>query len=242
MTETADFQRYALYYAPPSGSGLARLGAAWLGIDPETGAECTPEPDFEPAVLRALPLPHETLVRKARVYGFHATLKAPFRLAEDIDRPTFEEAIAAFAARTAPVVAPRLALRGDMGFVALRPSAPCPALDALAAACVTKFDVMRAPLTAAEIARRRRGGLDTLEDRYLREWGYPYVLERFRFHMTLSSALSRAEAHQVAEALYPIFEPHLDSPFRIDEVCLFGDPGEGHPFRLLRRYPLTGAD
>jgi putative phosphonate metabolism protein len=240
MTLPTDFHRYAVYYAPPAGLALAALGAAWLGVDPDTGEAVSPDGLIPAEALAALPLPRERLVRKARVYGFHATLKAPFRLAEDIAFETLDGAVAALAARTAPVTAPALALKADLGFVALQTSDAAPEIDALAAACVTDLDLMRAPLTGAEVARRRRGGLDTQEEQHLRNWGYPYVLDRFRFHMTLSTQLSRMEAEQVAAVLEPLFEPHLDSPFRIEEIALFGDPGEGEPFRIVRRYRLGG--
>lgn len=240
LADPRQFQRFAVYHAPPAGSPLARLAAAWLGHDPETGEAVEPGDALPPDLLAALPEPRETLVRAARVYGFHATLKAPFRLGEGIDHEILDGAVAALAARTAPVVAPRLMVKSDLGFVALTPWERSPALDALAAACVTELDLLRAPLTGAELAKRRRAGLDMVEDGHLRTWGYPYVLDRFRFHMTLTSQLARREAAVAARLLGGLFDPVLDDPFRIDALCLFGDPGEGRPFRILRRYPLGG--
>ena len=234
------FKRFAVYYAPPAGSPLARLGRAWLGVDPETGGAVDDSAALPADLLAALPVPRETLVRSARLYGFHATLKAPFRLAEKIDLDSLDAAIEALAQRTAPVEAPRLMVKADLGFVALQPSAPSPAIDALASACVTGLDLMRAPLTGAELAKRRRAGLDMVEDAHLRNWGYPYVLDRFRFHMTLSGQLARREAAQVAGLLSPLFDPILYGTFRVDEICLFGDPGDDAPFRIVKRYPLQG--
>lgn len=241
LAEPDAFSRFAVYYAPPSGSPLARLGAAWLGVDPEGGDVAADEAALPPDLLAALPQSRESLVRNARVYGFHATLKAPFRLGERIDLDVLDGAIAALAEKTAPVVAPRLRVKAELGFVALQPAASSPALNALAAACVTSLDLLRAPLTGAELAKRRRAGLDMIEDANLRNWGYPYVLDRFRFHITLSSGLAKREAAAVAAVLDTLFEPVLEPAFRIDELCLFGDPGDGRPFRILKRYPLTGA-
>lgn len=235
-----EFQRFAIYYAPPADSLLERLGAAWLGVDSLAGALLAGTDPLPPDLVAALPQSHASLVRNAQVYGFHGTLKAPFRLGEKIDWTILDGAVAALADRMAPVVAPRLVVKSELGFVALQPGAPSPALDALAAACVTGLDLLRAPLTAAELAKRRRGGLDTVEDANLRNWGYPYVLERFRFHVTLSSGLAKREAAELAALLAPYFEPALEDEFRIDELCLFGDPGERRPFCLLKRYPLTG--
>lgn len=242
LFEADAFQRFAVYYAPPAGSPLARLGAAWLGVDPETGASVEDTAVLPADLLAALPQSRESLVRTARLYGFHGTLKAPFRLGEKIDFDILDGAIAALAEKMAPVVAPRLKVTSELGFVALQPSAKGPALDALARACVTDLDLLRAPLTGAELAKRRRGGLDTVEDANLRNWGYPYVLDRFRFHITLSSGLARREATELAALLEPLFAPVLYSEFHVDELCLFGDPGDGQPFRIIKRYPLTGAD
>ena len=69
--------RYAIYFAPHSGSLLARFGASLLGYDPATGAEVD-APDH-PAFHDPLSLGWTAAPRR---YGFHATLKAPFHLAE----------------------------------------------------------------------------------------------------------------------------------------------------------------
>lgn len=234
------YQRYAVYYAPPDGSRLARLGAAWLGLDPVTGEAVAPS-DLPSEPLGALPQPREALVRAARVYGFHGTLKAPFRLADGIDPETLDRAVAALAARQAPIAAPRLSVQSSLGFVALMPSRPDKALNALAAACVTELDPLRAPLRPAELEKRRRAGLDMVEEANLRAWGYPYVLERFRFHITLTGQLPRSEAAKVGALLHEIFDPALETRFTVDSICVFGDPGEGLPFRLLKRYPLGAS-
>lgn len=231
----ADCRRYAVYFTPPAGAPLAEAGAAWLGWDAERGVAPSRTLDAPD-----LPEPRERLVARARRYGFHATLKAPFALAKGMTTADLDRGMAALAASRAPVRAPRLVVCAAMGFVALRPSGPSPALDALAAACVTQLDAMRQPLGPAELAERRRAGLDMAEDAHLRAWGYPYVLDRFRFHMTLTGPLARLEAGQAAAALQAALAPALAGPLQVDDICLFGEPDEGAPFRLLRRYPLTG--
>ena len=70
-----DFRRYAIYFAPRPRRALARFGAAWLGWDAEAGA------DRDGPELAGLPRPRAEIVATPRRYGFHATLKAPFRLA-----------------------------------------------------------------------------------------------------------------------------------------------------------------
>lgn len=234
MTDLSGYARYAVYYAPEPGSALARLGAAWLGADP-AGAPLPPA--VEPP---GLPRPRADLVARARRYGLHATLKAPFPLAEGASADDLAQAVERLAAAQPAAVAPGLAVMADLGFVALRPKGACPAVDALAAACVTALDALRAPLTEAETADKAKG-LDAAEAAHLARWGYPFVLDRFHFHITLTGFLPSDQADAAAAALAPVFAPALEPAFRIEALSLFGDPGGGAPFRLLRRWPLTGG-
>lgn len=228
-------ERFAIYYAPPAGSALAFAGAAWLGHDPEHGG---PSARLE---VEDMPAPRADLVRRAARYGLHGTLKAPFTLTEGMDATALDEAVAALAASRPPVSAPGLRVTDDLGFVALRPDGPCPALDALAAACVTSLDLLRQPMTATEMAQKRRGGITQQEEKNLRDWGYPHVLDCFAFHITLTGPLPIADAAQARRALARAFRSALPKTFEITDICLFGDPGGAAPFRLLRRYPLTGS-
>ncbi|TGU42122.1 DUF1045 domain-containing protein, partial [Mesorhizobium sp. M00.F.Ca.ET.186.01.1.1] len=87
----------------------------------------------------------------ARRYGFHATLKAPFRLAENETEATLRAALDSFAEAAQPVTIPRLVVGQIDGFFALVPEAPMPALNRFAGDVVLAFDRFRAPLTEAEI-------------------------------------------------------------------------------------------
>ena len=73
-TTMGDWRRHAIYFAPPAGSPLAEFGADWLGWDPATGRG---RDGFD---LPGLPRRRAELVATPARYGFHATLKAPFRL------------------------------------------------------------------------------------------------------------------------------------------------------------------
>ncbi len=227
------FERYAVYWAPEAGSPLAEFGAAWLGWDADTST------DAPRLNIAGLPAPIEDLTASARRYGFHATLKPPFRLAEGMSRAGLESTLETLAA--APVFeAPALELRTDLGFAALRPCAPCPALDALAARCVTELDEFRAPPTEAELRHRRKAGLTDAQEAHLLRWGYPYVLDQFQFHVTLAGPLPPEDFAALAGALAPHLAAAIGAPWTLREICLFGDPGAGQPFHLLRRFPLKG--
>ena len=231
MVQLGGHARYAIYWAPPAGSWLEAFGASWLGWDAAVG-----EQRMRPQLGRALARLTEGPAR----YGFHATLKAPFRLAEDTDASTLDAALQSFAAARAPVAAPGLTLDAGLGFVALRPSGAAPALDGFALDVVEAFEPHRAPLTEAELARRRGPGLSATQEAALMRHGYPYTGSEFRFHLTLTGPVDPATAETVIEAAAPMVTPHLGREFHLEEIALFADPGAGQPFRLISRYPLTG--
>lgn len=227
--------RYAIYYAPARWHPLWEAGCRLLGRDPETG-ECLEQPSL-PGV------PRERLAAvtaEPRRYGWHATLKPPFALVEGADEASLEAAVASFAAARTPFAMPRLALASLSGFLALVPEAPAPALASLAADCVRHFDRFRAPLSAEERARRLRARLDAEETAHLDRWGYPYVMDRFRFHMTLTGRLDAEERDRLASLLKPALEAALAVPLAADAVALYAEPEPGAPFRLLRRFPFLG--
>jgi putative phosphonate metabolism protein len=230
-----DSGRYAVYLAPEDGSPLARFGAAWLGYDVATG-EAVPPPDV--ATIEAERL--HAITDEPRRYGFHATLKPPFVLAEGHTAVSLDAAVAALAREQAPFAAPPLRLSCISGFWALTLSAPCPPVHALADYCVSELDRFRAPASDAELARRRRAGLTPRQEALLMRWGYPYVMEEFRFHMTLTARLDAVEGAVVARALAPLVAPLCRGPFAVDAVSLFYQERREAPFRLLYRYRLTG--
>lgn len=232
MVGLGGYSRYAIYWAPERGSWLEAFGASWLGRDAEAG-EARMRPRLDPDLVL------ETLTAAPARYGFHATLKPPFRLAEGVGAADLDRELAAFAAETAPAEAPALEACAHLGFVALCPSGPAPALDALALAVVRRFERFRGPPDAAERARRQALGLSARQREMLETYGYPFVGPEFRFHATLTGRIEPQLAAQVVATVTPLVAPHLDDPFRLDEISLFGDPGEEAPFRLLRRYRLA---
>lgn len=220
-------QRYAVYYAPEPGP-FADAAASWLGWDPAQGVFVQ-----QPAVGPDL----ADLTAEPRKYGFHATLKPPFRLIADSDRTTLHTAIAALAGRLRPIEFPALQFLAMDGFLALVPVGQTAVLTDLAAQVVANLDAFRAPLTPAEIARRRPDRLTARQSDLLGQWGYPYVMEEFRFHLTLSGNLAAANLAALRPMAEMHFAPHLPQPFRIAALCLFGQGVDGM-FRLLHRYSL----
>lgn len=225
-----DIRRWAIYYAPKMGSALARFGGDWLGWDAQAGRA---RDGFE---VPGLPAPRAEIVAEPRRYGFHGTLKPPFALASGHAPGLLDAEITALARDFAPFDLP-LALGALDRFVALRPTREVPELDALAAACVTRLDGFRAPAGPEEIARRRPESLTDAGRANLAAWGYPYVLDQFQFHMTLTGPLGVAERERTLDALRPVLAAPLARPARLEDVCLFGEDLNGM-FHLLKRFPL----
>lgn len=227
MTE---FRRYAIY-AVPEGA-LYAYGAAWLGWDSITG-QAVPQSD-----LPDVPVGTQDLTRTPRKYGFHGTIKAPFRLRDGLSRAEVEHALAAFCGAQRGVEVPlKVALLGQ--FVALIPAVAAPALDGLAAATVRALDPMRAPLTPAERQRRKPDRLSPAQRVHLDQWGYPFVMDQFRFHLTLTGGVAPADRAPVLVALAAHFAPVLDQPYRLGSLCLMGEAEDGR-FHLLHRQTLAG--
>jgi putative phosphonate metabolism protein len=228
--------RYALYFAPPEGSAWGRFGAAWLGRDAATGADL-PHPEV-PGV------PAETfhaLTGVPRQYGFHATVKAPFALRSGATRDGLAAALERFCAPRAAFRMPRLEVTRIDDFLALAPVARESRINDLAAECVRDFEVFRAPLEASELERRRRGGLSPRQDRYLEEFGYPFVLAEFRFHLTLTGSIDGAPP-QVVAAVRAAAERAVaalaDEPLHFDALALFEQRSHDAPFLQLARFPF----
>jgi putative phosphonate metabolism protein len=227
--------RYALYYAPPRHSPWWRIGCEWLQRDPQTGASLAP-----PAVAGLGSQPLAELTSAPRGYGWHATLYPPFACAPGIAPADVLASAMRWAARQTPFALPVTA--GTLGgCVALCP-ADAPAATAvavLAAAAVPVFHPLRAKPDAAELARRSAHDLSPRQQALLEKWGYPFVLDEYRFHMTLSNRIAAAHA----DALLAWWRPRLAQlgPLPIDGAALFTQSGPGAPFVLWHRLPFENA-
>jgi putative phosphonate metabolism protein len=224
--------RYAVYFAPPPGSPLKRLADAWLGRDPDRDERVS-----FPVVDGITPERLMEITAFPRHYGFHATLKAPFFLASDAEAVGLLGDVEAFAALQRPFRV-RLEVGELAGFLALVPAQPSRELDRLAAGCVREFDGFRAPPSEEERARRRPEQLSEQERDNLERWGYPYVFDQFRFHMTLTGPLEEPERRHVRAILEHAFDPFLAEPVPIDQLALFTQTHRVAPFRVVARFPF----
>lgn len=227
--------RYAIYFVPAQDSILWRFGRTWLGRCGDRD-----EPVAQPIVAGIDPALLREITEAPRLYGWHATLKPPFALAANRSADELAAAVRDFARVRAPIRGMALRLESLGDFLALTPTQPSPVLHDLAAACVKAFDPFRAPAREDELARRRAAGLTPRQEALLARWGYPHVMDEFRFHMTLTGPLSPALRRSVAEALDVQLEPVLRVPLEIDQLALCRQEGAGKAFEILSRYPLQG--
>jgi len=228
----ANFPRYAIYYAPAPGSVLDRFGATMLGYDAHQGIDL-PFPDGI-----AVPDWNE-LTQDPRKYGFHATLKAPMAMAPDRREDELVAACAAFAAKPRAVPAIKPVVDTIEGFVAIIPASPSAALENFAADCVREFDAFRAPLTEEDRARRNPSDLTPRQRDYLGRWGYPYVFEEFRFHMTLTGRLDATRRGPIVAMLQQRFRDTGLCELAIDQIALFRQSGANARFQIIGQWPLT---
>ena len=223
--------RVAVYWMPALDDPLWRIGSRWLGRDAETNA-----PVAQPDIANIA-----EVTANARMYGFHATLKPPMALQTGMGWDAVVTAADDVAGAIAPFDLPPLELADVQGFLALRDAVPSAPLQALADACVTGLDHLRAPPSEAELERRRRGKLTAEQEAMLVRWGYPHVFETWFFHMTLTRRLSAAELGVFRLWAEELFGDTLRAPRRVSDLCLCTQASPGAPFILAERIALRGV-
>jgi putative phosphonate metabolism protein len=229
----ATHPRYAIYYAAEPGGVLDRFGASLLGYDAYSGEEL-PFPDGVTSDWREL-------TQDPRKYGFHATLKAPMPLAAGRTEAQLVAACELFADAARPVPLIRPIVDSISGFIAVIPSEPSPELERLAADCTRAFDFFRAPLTPEDRARRHPAKLTARQCDYLDRWGYPYVMEEFRFHMTLTGRLPAERRGRVVTMLRERFAAIDLATLEIDRIALFRQDDSASRFGIIGHWPLRAS-
>lgn len=228
--------RYALYYTPGPDDALSRAAAHWLGRDPHAGT-LHDQPDLGWLAGDVL----QALTESPRRYGFHATLKAPFSLRDGRRVDELVEHVARFADKQPPVPLPCGLEVSRLGpFFALVPSGEAGALDAFAAACVRTFEPFRAPLSDADLQRRRKSNLTRIQDAYLVDWGYPYVFDAFRYHMTLTGPVAESLREPMQRELSARFSEKAAAHRTIGSIALFEQPARDQPFCVKHSFALNG--
>ena len=228
--------RAAIFFTPAADHRLTRAAAAWLMRDAFAGVALPPveDPALTGDEIRAL-------TAEPRRYGFHATIKAPFRLAEGVTLDGLETALAEFCRATSAGAIPAVKV-GQLGpFFAIVPAGQSDFVDALQAKVVAVFDRFRAPPSEAELARRRQTPLTAAQEANLARWGYPYVMEEFRFHMTLTGPVPAGRQPEIGAVLRRRFDPLVGGSLAIDSLALFVETEPEADFTVKARFPLASG-
>ena len=232
-TDSPQWPRAAIYFSPAADSALHHFGSSWLGRDAFTAAACT-QPSL--AAIDADRL--HTLTCSPRRYGFHATLRAPFHPADNTTIAQIIEHAESFARTQESFLLP-LQVENYKGFMALTPRQASAALSTMEAALLAHFDPLVQPASEAERARRRKAGLSARQDAHLVRWGYPYVMDEFNFHMTLSERLNDArEAAILFNELRARTQEIIAAATEIDAIYVFVEAEKGAPFIAAARLPF----
>jgi len=233
---TASAYRYAVYFIPTLHSEWWAAGCQWLGRCAATGQSLpqTPVPGVTPAQL-------QRYTQEPRRYGWHATLKAPFALMPGHTLASLQQALHALSMTLPAFDLPAMRVSTEGDFLALRPHRHCAQLQATADACVTRLHHLAMPLNDTDRARRRQKPLTPAQDQLLMQWGYPWVLEEFNFHMSLTGplqGLSHAQRTALVQAAQQRFETLARCRFA--HIALFVEPEQGADFQWLESVELRG--
>lgn len=220
------YTRFAVYFCPEPNSALEAFGQSWLGWDLDLG-----QPARHPQVTG---FDIAAVTQRPRKYGFHGTLKAPFRLAEGQTLALLQTAADAAASGIEAFDIPKLQVARIGKFLAVTEATPCQPLREMAGEIVKAFEPFRAPLTDADLERRRKSKLTPKQDAHLVEWGYPYVFDQFQFHLTLTGPLDPVTQDLVKTEAERLLGNILEGPYRCESISICAEREDGSFMRLSR--------
>jgi putative phosphonate metabolism protein len=227
-------ERYAVYYVPPQGSALATFGQKWLGVDIETGISVK-----QLEITSLSPSRLEAITSTPRLYGFHGTLKPPFSLAKNTSPEGLLDATRILARSLSKIEIPPLELAFIGKFLALSPETASMQLEKLASNCVRALEGFRQRRSERELAEYRQAKLTVHQEQMLDNWGYPYVLEEFRFHMTLTEKIeTAAERETLMKTAKEKCRDIIGQPIPITEITVCRQNNAHEPMQVVERVRL----
>jgi hypothetical protein len=231
--------RYAIYFSPEPGTPLDEFGKRWLGaVDGGIGRTRSVVPEI-PGLSSARV---STLTESTWRYGFHGTLKPPFELNPASSRDALLAAARIFSKSLPPIELPKLELAIIGKFIALTPVSSSAKLENLAAQCVRAFEGFRMPLSDEQVAHYLRNKLTVHQTQMLEHWGYPYVMEEFRFHISLTERIDDAsERAAMMSAVERMAAEVVKKPIIVNALSVFYQPDRDQAMTILERIPFGRA-
>ena len=220
--------RYAVYVVPNAKSALWRFGTNVIGYDSRTGRDFE---GFFPDGISADQWRQWT--REPRRYGFHATIAAPFELHVGFTEAELLETIDRFAAVQNPIALPSLDVLSIGSFIALCPQGTQAHINRFASDVVTRLNRFRAPLSEFDLLRRNKPNLTERQKAYLHRFGYPYVHDEFRFHLTLTGPLPAEMRDHVRGLLAAAYHAKAAQPLLINTLCVLRQDDRDSSFRVI---------
>jgi hypothetical protein len=227
--------RCAVYFIPNPNNVWWHAGSSWLGR-----CAATSRPMLQPSIDGVSPKDQWALTAEPRRYGWHATLKAPFKIVTGQTIRSVMLALRELGNSLRAFDLPAMKVSTDGGYMALRPQDNNPDLQRVGAACVTSLHRFAAPLSESELARRRMTNLTPAQDQLLQVWGYPYVFDEFSFHLSLTGQLDSLSDDQLINWNDAAKAHFGNLPLcRFDRLALFIEPERGADFQLFDQVLLA---
>ena len=238
--------RYGIFYAPANDTPLAEFGRSWLGRDAETDKDVA-----QPSISDISPEQVREFTEDPRHYGFHGTLKPPFELKPGASLEGLRAALRIFAKGQSSFEIPPLELATIGKFIALTPTESTNDLVNFARESVRAFEAFRAPLDQErdktyrepvdeEDQVQRLTRLTVNQERMLDHWGYPYVMDEFRFHLSLTNRIADKDVRRsLYDGLEGLTSELCKEGVAFKSICLFGQSDPKTPMTLVERFPLS---
>ena len=227
-----EFSRFAIYYMPSGSNPLSIFASSWFGWNPHQGR------DVSYPVLKNLNVNIAELTTKPGKYGLHGTLKPPFALAKHKNFEEFRVAVSKLSKSIYKFEIPSISLRVMNGFIAIVPTIQNEYMNCLAKKCVKELDDFREPESSMSVNKRRSVGLSERQEIHLRKWGYPYVLDDFNFHLTLTEQLEPQLLENVFLVLASKLKRVLLAPLLVDRIFLCGESVDNGRFKVIETFSL----
>ena len=235
-----NYKRVAIYFLPKKNSSLENFGKNLLGRDINKKKKISLTRRQKYFINRGFTYFDELkdYCEQPAKYGFHATLKAPFRLKRNVKTKNFYDVISHIAAQHSRFKIKGLKIVYSKKFTFITSRKPNKLLINLENDLVKHLDTFRAELNKTEIKKRIPDSLTFKQNKYLKEWGYPFVFDQFKFHMTLmnqnNNKLSNKQKLELEKLIYKI----SNNVIEFNEISLLGENKNGY-FEEIKRFKLN---